>query len=201
MSQGVNGHGPQQNSGSLSLVEANAGSRPPMAAATKVNKSWNTRTILRKNRPVLASIPVDVWHNVFACCPLQFLLQARGACPEFRSALLYESFWKQTRLQQYGAEHADPPPGITEVQYADLLVGKGCQNKGCKDTKAKKTYWAFERRWCDPCLATKIIYVRLGFFPELGFKFINLNYFVDQRSHCLYRKVPSPGLLCSPGKI
>lgn len=63
-------------------------------------------------------------------------------------------------MYNYGPDHPPPPPGLTEQQYADLLVGTGCQNRGCNDKKARKTYWAFQRRWCDSCLKKNVIMVR-----------------------------------------
>ena len=100
---------------------------------------------------------MDVWRHVLAYCPLDFLLKARTVCRSFRKALSHDLAWKEARLNNYGIDLPGPLPGLSEMQYADLLSGIGCQGKGC-DQKARKTYWAFQRRWCDKCLKAKVMF-------------------------------------------
>ena len=152
------------------LPKRNKGGRPRTKEVVKY-RQLKGNTILRKNHPVLARIPLDVWQRVFSFCPLDFLFKTRKTCSGFRAALSYESAWKECRISNYGTDHPQPPPGFNEMQYADLLSGIGCQGKGCGDKKARKTYWAFQRRWCDKCLKSKTITV----WPEpLGCLYILL---------------------------
>ena len=94
-------------------------------------------TVFRTSRPILTRSPLDVWRDIFAQCPLEFLIKARAVCRDFRIILSSEVTWKQIRLRNYGPDCPDPPPGMTEMQYADLLTGRGCQSKGCSG-KARK---------------------------------------------------------------
>lgn len=94
-------------------------------------------TVFRTSRPILTRSPLDVWRDIFAQCPLEFLIKARAVCRDFRVILSSEVVWKQIRLRNYGPDCPDPPPGMTEMQYADLLTGRGCQTKGCLG-KARK---------------------------------------------------------------
>ncbi|MCJ1467671.1 hypothetical protein MMC07_006296 [Pseudocyphellaria aurata] len=107
---------------------------------------------LRKNYPVNQAIPADIWAKIFDFSPPDFLFQARQTNSLFRMVLRKESQWKGARQYTYGFDHPDPPPGLTEMQYADLLTGVGCQMKGCNERQARKVYWAFQRRWCAKCL-------------------------------------------------
>ena len=132
----------------------NRGGRP---RTKKVEVNKNHKLKLRKNSPIKAEIPLDIWHQVFMQCPPRFLLKARTVHRSWLEALQYESTWIQARKNHYGTELPPPPPGLTELQYADLLCGVGCQSKGCTDQKARKTYWGFLRRWCDNCLKKDLV--------------------------------------------
>ncbi|KAL8719926.1 MAG: hypothetical protein Q9225_003129 [Loekoesia sp. 1 TL-2023] len=112
---------------------------------------------LRINRPVKTKIPIDVWDQIIRYSTLSSLLKMRNISKDFRALLSNASLWRAVRHNTYGPDHPDPPPGIDERQYADLLVGTGCQSKGCKNTRANWTYWAFQRRWCIPCLKKKTV--------------------------------------------
>ncbi len=50
----------------------------------------------------------------------------------------------------------EPPPGITERQYNNLLGGKGCMEPGCSDKQASRTHWSWATRWCQACWKKKI---------------------------------------------
>ena len=114
---------------------------------------------LRKNHPVLAKISVEIWSIILAHSPLDVLIKARGLSSSFRGILSYETIWKEARHQQFGLKLPDPPAGLTEAQYADLLTGKGCQGRGCADKTARRTYWAFLRRWCHACFVKNTMLV------------------------------------------
>ena len=115
-------------------------------------------TRLRTNRPVAAEIPFDVWELVLSYCPLDYLFKACLIDKKFRHGLSYDSAWRNTRIMNYGPDMPGPPGGLSEMQYANLLVGQGCMS--CGDKKTRKTYWAFLRRWCNKCLKEKVILVR-----------------------------------------
>ncbi|KAL8855521.1 MAG: hypothetical protein Q9178_007841 [Gyalolechia marmorata] len=109
----------------------------------------------RTNRPVPAELTRgDIWCHVLENSPLSQLFRMRNV---FRHYLLtWPSIWRIARRNTYGPDHPDPPPGISERQYADLLVGIGCQAKGCNDTRTRKVYWAFQRRWCVTCMKKNV---------------------------------------------
>lgn len=112
------------------------GGRPRTTGSDARGKS-RTVTCLRTSKPVATQIPLDVWRNIFAFCPLDFLIKARTVSKDFLLALGYESTWREARLINYGPECPDPPAGLTEFQYADLLTGMGCQTKWCKNRPRK----------------------------------------------------------------
>ena len=122
---------------------------------------------LKRNRPVLTPISVNIWSIVLAYSPLDVLIKARGLSSSFRGILSYETLWKEARVHQFGLELPGPPAGLTEAQYADLLTGKGCQGRGCADKTARRTCWAFLRRWCHACLMKNTMLV--CFSPILRF--------------------------------
>ncbi|KAL8952422.1 MAG: hypothetical protein Q9222_001657 [Ikaeria aurantiellina] len=113
---------------------------------------------LRKTRPVQAGIHIDIWCAIIENSALSFVFKIKDIAKKIRQLLVDKpNIWKTVRLSTYGPDHPDPPPGLNERQYADLLVGCGCQSKGCKDFKARKTYWAFQRRWCIPCMKKNVV--------------------------------------------
>ena len=144
----------------------NKGGRP-RTAHLKPLAVQRGSTILRKTKPVKTWIDMDAWQWIFEFCSLEFLLKARMVCSGFRHALQSPLIWQKARLNNFGPTHPPCPPSLTEMQYADLLTGLGCQAKGCKNKKARKTYWAFQRRWCDVCLHQQVIEVLLTIFPLL----------------------------------
>lgn len=106
----------------------------------------------QKNHPVKAAVNVDIWENILSFCPPDFLLKARTVSSTFRSVLKDDSpIWKISRVKYFGSDMPDPPSGLSEPQYADLLTGTGCQKRGCTSKKTRKTYWAFQRRLCLDC--------------------------------------------------
>ena len=117
---------------------------------------------LRKSKPVKAYIPPELWKLVFEHSSPALLLRAKNLNRNFYKSLTSGcqlSLWATARKLTYGAEHPNPPAGISEIHYADLLEGQGCQGQGCKNKKTRKTYWAFLRRWCENCLDAKVVSV------------------------------------------
>lgn len=132
----------------LSGIKRSATGRLKMKAKKAVGP-----TRLRKSKPVQAAIPMDIWEMIMPYCPLRFLFTARNINTDFRERLKYESIWRKCRIWNYGPDMPDPLPGMKEWDYADLLEGLGCM--GCGNKRTRKTYWAFQKRWCKDCLAKK----------------------------------------------
>ena len=109
-------------------------------------------TRFQKNHPVKALVNIDVWENILLFCSPDLLLKARKVSSTFRSVLKDESLiWRRARINYFGPDMPDPPSGLSEPQYADLLTRIGCQTHGCESTKTRKTYWAFQKRLCIGC--------------------------------------------------
>lgn len=144
------------------LARRNVGGRPRIHPLKELPSK--ALLFLRKNYPVNQELCADVWTKIFDFSPPEFLLQARQTNSLFRMLLCKQSQWKKARLHTYGLDHPDPPPGLTEMQYADLLTGVGCQTKGCGERQTRKVYWAFQRRWCLKCLKTNTTRVSLLYF-------------------------------------
>lgn len=120
-------------------------------------------TRFQKNHPIKSSINIDVWENILIYCPLEFLLKARSISTTFKSVLKEDSFiWKRARLNQFGPAMPDPPLGLSEAHYADLVTGTGCQTRGCTSKKTRKTYWALGKRMCVGCFQTSFIPVSVS---------------------------------------
>ena len=132
----------------------NLGGRPRGRKPLPPKKSKTPKGPARfqKNHPVKAAVIVDVWENILSFCPPDFLLKARTVSSTFRSVLKDDSpIWKISRLSHFGPDMPNPPSGLSEPQYADLLTGTGCQTRGCSSKKTRKTYWAFQKRLCMRC--------------------------------------------------
>ncbi|KAL8674319.1 MAG: hypothetical protein Q9168_001248 [Polycauliona sp. 1 TL-2023] len=92
----------------------------------------------RTNRPVAAELTRgDIWCNILENSHLSQLFRMRDV---FRHYLLtWPTIWKTARRNTFGLDHPDPPPG-----------------KGCNDTRTRKVYWAFQRRWCVTCMKRNV---------------------------------------------
>lgn len=134
----------------------NVGGRPRIHPVKE--HSGKAVTFLRTNKPVSQKVFHDLWTGIFDFSSPEFLLRARQICSHFYQYLSsYQSQWKNARFYTYGFDHPDPPPGLTEMQYAELLTGVGCQTNGCNDKASRKVYWGFLRRWCSKCVETNTI--------------------------------------------
>ena len=84
------------------------------------------RTVLRRDRPVSRALPYEFWQKVLSFSSPEFLHKvALYISPTCRRILMdhgesSEKLWRLARLWEYGPNHPDPPPNITERQYADL---------------------------------------------------------------------------------
>ncbi len=138
-----------------SIVKRNVGGRPKSAQPKVKNHVGPTR--LRKNKPVTAEVHMDIWELILPYCPLRFLFTARNISKQFRERLRYESLWKKCRIQNHGEDMPEPLPGMKEWDYANLMEGLGCM--GCGNKRTRKTYWAFQKRWCAKCLEKNTVLV------------------------------------------
>ena len=131
----------------------NKGGRPRLERRKpRARKTPKGQTRLQKNHPIKATVNVDVWENILVFCPPEFLLKARNISRTFRSILKDDSLiWKRARVKYFGPDLPEPPLGLTEPQYVDLLTGSGCQTRGCTSSKTRKTYWAIQKRLCIEC--------------------------------------------------
>ncbi|KAL8781344.1 MAG: hypothetical protein Q9194_000435 [Teloschistes cf. exilis] len=149
---------------------------------------------LSQKHPHEEHIPYDIWCCIIANSPLALVFKIKDVSNTIRSLLAGNvAPWKDARYKTYGSDHPDPPVGITEAQYADLLVGFGCQDKHCHDKKARKVYWAFQRRWCTSCMRKNTVQedscgVFLDKYPELT-KYLNTGLF-DGWGHYVRIGVP-----------
>lgn len=101
-------------------------------------------------------VNIDIWQNILSFCEPNFLLDAQLLNSGFRRILSdRHAIWKRSRRHHFGYDMPDCPKGITEPQYADLLVGRGCQNKTCPKQHTAKVYWTFLGRLCTNCLSKK----------------------------------------------
>lgn len=136
-------------------VKKNVGGRPRIHPI----KPKSTVRFFKKRTRIHQTLYPDIWSRIFDFASPEFLLQARQTSRMLRLLLQKESQWRTARYSTYGFDHPDPPPGLDEMQYADLLTGSGCQTKRCKEKSVRKVYWGFQRRWCPTCLRTNTIKV------------------------------------------
>ncbi|KAI4133436.1 MAG: hypothetical protein LQ338_000172 [Usnochroma carphineum] len=139
----------------------NAQSQQPTARLTSqtLNKLMQQRTWptkLRIKNPVRAPVPLDIWQKILSFCPLSCLLRIHDVSPDIKFLLTGNSLWRQVRKAEFGPNHPDPPSGMHEHEYAELLVGSECQEPGCQRS-ARKAWWAFRSRWCGQCLKKNTI--------------------------------------------
>ena len=140
----------------------NKGGRPK-GRKSKTYKTYKGPARFQKNRPVKARISVDIWENILNFCSPEFLLKARTISSTFRSVLKDDSLiWKRARMNYFDPDMPDPPLGLSEPQYADLLTGTGCHTRGCESTRARKTYWVFQKRLCVDCFHKMVLSVSIS---------------------------------------
>jgi hypothetical protein len=135
-----------------------AGSPPdpdaPSAKRKCVRKDRKTlHTRLNVMRPVKNSHEViqDAWRLILGQTSPEFLLEARTVCKEWNSLLQEDTIWMRARIEKYGEDAPSPPKGVSERRFADLLVGKGCQNRTCPRRNTIKVFWAYRTRMCEDC--------------------------------------------------
>lgn len=152
------------------------GERPTLKRATtqssfsdtsSINSDQQTKkeakpTRLRPSRPVRLADKIypDVWIRILSFCDPKFLLEARTFNKHYCGLLSkYNMIWTDSRLNHYGSDMPACPKGLTEKQYAELLVSRGCQNSKCSKKETQKVHWIFRLRLCTECLAENTLRV------------------------------------------
>ena len=154
---------------------------------------------LRVSKPVNAFLPPEIWKLILEQSSPALLLRARALSRSFYNVLTYgseQSTWTAARKLTYGDHHPDPPTGVDEIRYADLLEGHGCQS--CKNLKTRKTYWAFLRRWCERCLNDRVVPVRVFASPQ-RIRSVYTDRRAGRRSHMCDVTIHRLATLCSAG--
>ena len=121
--------------------------------------------------------PIDLWGMVFSFSTPKFLLKAQRVNKLFNLALQYTRSWESARRSTYPG-CPDPPAGMCEQEYAFHLEAGGCQavmevengenreigengenvKKASKcQNKCRKTYWAFQKKWCAKHFKERLI--------------------------------------------
>ena len=140
----------------------NKGGRPrnkPLQSG-HLTKAYKRATTLRPNRPLGLSLHEDFWIQLLANCRPELLFILRLLNTSFKEAISKVSVWKHSLINEFGQSLPDPPQGLSYMNYANLLTKHGChacdeESKG----KARRTYWAFQRRFCEECLGKQVLFV------------------------------------------
>jgi len=117
---------------------------------------------LRSTRPLKISDKVnsDIWQIILGYCAPKLLLDAKTINKEFRQLLSDRTaIWRASRQNFFGHDMPECPIGMTEQAYADLLVGRGCQNQSCPKEHTAGVYWTFQVRLCAECFRQKTMRV------------------------------------------
>ncbi|GME65384.1 hypothetical protein GTA08_BOTSDO01057 [Neofusicoccum parvum] len=129
---------------------------PPPPKKTRATVKHSGPTRIRKDRRVQTPVYDDVWKRIFELSDPAMLFTYEKVNKAFRGALTtYSHIWKNSMIDHFGEELPETPKDLQDRQYADLLSGQGCMS--CREPKARKTYWAFLRRWCTKCFSEKVI--------------------------------------------
>ncbi|KAK5943361.1 hypothetical protein PMZ80_004368 [Knufia obscura] len=133
---------------------------PPAPKRRKTNKyPHDDKLAINIRKPIKAFIPIDAWALIFRRCHPRFLISARLVCRDFHDILTTQSIWRDARQHSFDAlTTMGCPPPLNEMQYTNLLVGRGCQIKSCTRRDTRKIYWPFMRRICETCLAQHLGY-------------------------------------------
>ncbi|KAI1613683.1 hypothetical protein EDD36DRAFT_434291 [Exophiala viscosa] len=142
-----------------------AGREPPQLSRQSTEEMLLPRQSKRKalfkpSRPLQNSdqINSDIWQTILGYCEPQLLLEAKTINSGFYRLLSDRSgIWRQSRQIHLGSDMPDPPRGLTEQQYVDLLVGRGCQSRNCHRERIARVCWEFRVRLCSDCFRSKVM--------------------------------------------
>ncbi|EUC43707.1 hypothetical protein COCMIDRAFT_27837 [Bipolaris oryzae ATCC 44560] len=133
----------------------------PLATAPArplLTQQWQQRkpTRLRRGKVLSKGVDLDCWFIILSYSDPAQLLEMRSKIAScYRFLRDNPMLWKHSRVYYYGTDMPDPPPGLTEFQFAHLRHGHGCMDCGAPNTR--KTFWAFLRRMCKDCLTNQVI--------------------------------------------
>ncbi|KAJ7575586.1 hypothetical protein C8J56DRAFT_974910 [Mycena floridula] len=128
--------------------------RRKTAAKPKAAPQTSNRGLLQR----LVDSPVDILYEVFSCLESLDLLRLTRTSKSLRSMLLTKralSVWRDARGN---AELPDPPAGLSEPLYANLVFGGRCHH--CFSL-SPQIFWCCRFRCCNKC-AKKLFH---GFRP------------------------------------
>ncbi|KAK4945300.1 hypothetical protein LTR10_015459 [Elasticomyces elasticus] len=142
-----------------------AGREPPQLLRQSTEEMLLPREPKRKalfkpSRPLQNSdqINSDIWQTILGYCEPQLLLEAKTINSGFHRLLADRSgIWRQSRQIHFGSDMPDLPHGLTEQQYVDLLVGRGCQSRNCHRERIARVCWEFRVRLCSDCFRSKVM--------------------------------------------
>ena len=126
-------------------------SEPPK----KRRKMNGCKTYLTTRYPIQNADDVhkDVWRQIFNFCDPKFLLEAKSIDSARHSILTHhQAIWRNSRLRHLGDDCPPCPTSLSEQQYVNLLIGRGCQIQTCSQRKTFTVAWTFLGRLCMDCL-------------------------------------------------
>ena len=113
------------------------------------------------NSPII-NLPPELFIEICSFLSPADLFTLSQVCRKFREYLCApnsfdtQQIWKKSRLQFIPKEDMPPPEGMSEEQYAKLLImERGCQI--CKRNKKCKIYWEFTVRCCEECYSNNTV--------------------------------------------
>jgi hypothetical protein len=129
---------------------------PSLKRKRKPGPRESNRFILSARKPLPNSDQVhrDIWKHIFSFSDPRFLLEAKCINRDLYDILTHHSaIWRDSRIRHYGSLCPPCPEGLSEQQYVELLVGRGCQRSSCPQRNTTTVNWALCRRICSTCLA------------------------------------------------
>jgi hypothetical protein len=123
----------------------------------KDKKTIPTRLNIMRPVKIAKRVAQDAWRIIFERTTPAFLLEARTICQGWNTLLKEDAIWRRARVEESGPDSPGPPKGMSERKFADLLAGKGCQNRSCPKVNTTKVFWAFRTRMCDDCFKERTV--------------------------------------------
>ena len=133
--RGDDGKRDSEQATSLTISSASSATTPHATAPARplLNQQWQQRkpTRLRRGKVLSKGVDLDCWFIILSYSDPAQLLEMRSkiaSCYRFLRdnpmlCLLYTFYY-------YGADMPDPPPGLSEFQFAHLRHGHGCMDCG-----------------------------------------------------------------------
>lgn len=141
---------------SVGAVSAASNSTASTERPLALRKSQPAPTKFRRGTVLKKQVDLDSWFTILRFSdPAQLLEMRTRIASCYRFLRDNPMLWKHSRDHFYDDTLPDPPSELSEFQYAHLRHGHGCMS--CHTKSTRKTYWAFNRRWCKTCLHSKII--------------------------------------------